>query len=178
MNRIARVSLVTAVVATLTVRISVRAQETPGGWGRYEFLLGEWVGEGEGQPGLGEGQFSFQLDLQKHVLVRKNYAVYPAANGRPAFRHDDLMVIYRESDGAPPKAIYFDSEGHVIRYSVTTSSDQKTIQFISDVLPSTPRYRLTYVMTGSDTLTIKFEIAPPSKPDAFATYIEARARRK
>jgi hypothetical protein len=110
--------------------------------------------------------------------VRKNYATYPPTKDRPGFRHDDLTVIYRESDDAPPKAIYFDSEGHVIRYSVTASSDPKTVEFISDVLPSSPRYRLTYVMTSSDTLTLKFEIAPPGKPDSFTTYIEAKARRK
>jgi len=46
------------------------------------------------------------------------------------------------------------------------------------VLPSSPRYRLTYVKTGSDTLTLRFEIAPPGKPDSFSTYIEAKAKRK
>jgi hypothetical protein len=61
---------------------------------------------------------------------------------------------------------------------VTASSDQKTIEFVSEVLPSRPRYRLTYVRTGSDTLTLRFEIAPPGKPDSFSTYIEAKAKRK
>jgi hypothetical protein len=88
------------------------------------------------------------------------------------------MVVYRESNSAAPRALYFDSEGHVIRYLVTVSSDQKTIEFLSEVLPSSPRYRLSYVETGSDTLTLRFEIAPPGKPDSFSTYIEAKARRK
>jgi hypothetical protein len=154
------------------------AQETTSGWGALEFLLGEWVGEGEGQPGRGEGEFSFQLDLQKHILVRKNFALYPAAKGRPAFRHDDLMIVYREPESAPPEAIYFDSEGHVIHYTVAVSSDKKTFTFVSEEWPGSPRYRLTYLKTGSDTLTIKFEIAPAGKPDSFSTYIEAKAKRK
>jgi hypothetical protein len=87
-------------------------------------------------------------------------------------------VVYKESDGAPPRAIYFDNEGHVINYSITIFPDQKTIEFVSDVLPSNPRYRLTYVKTGSDTLTLRFEIAPPGKPDSFSTYIQAKAKRK
>jgi hypothetical protein len=88
------------------------------------------------------------------------------------------MVLYRESDNAPPTALYVDSEGHVIHYSVTTSADKKTIEFLSEVSPSSPRYRLTYTKTGSDTLTVRFEIAPPGKPEAFSTYIEAKAKRK
>ena len=178
MNGAVRFSLVFALAGLLTVSISATAQETPGGWGPLEYLLGEWVGGGGGQPGQGEGEFSFQLDLQKHVLVRKNFAAYAAANGRPAFRHDDLMIVYREAGGAPPQAIYFDSEGHVIHYSVTVSSDGKTIAFLSDAAPAAPRYRLTYILTGGHTVSIKFEIAPPGKPDAFSTYIEAQARRK
>jgi hypothetical protein len=58
------------------------------------------------------------------------------------------------------------------------SADHKTIEFISEALPSNPRYRLTYRMTGGDALILKFEIAPPAKPDAFSTYIEAKAKRK
>jgi hypothetical protein len=37
---------------------------------------------------------------------------------------------------------------------------------------------LTYFVTGGGALTLKFEIAPPGKPDSFSTYIEAKAKRK
>jgi hypothetical protein len=178
LNRIVRVLFLLTVAALLPLSLTRGAQETTRGWASLEYLIGDWVGEGGGQPGQGAGEFSFHPDLQKRILVRKNYAAYPATKDRPAFTHDDLTVIYRESDNAPLKAVYFDSEGHVIHYSVTASSDQKTIEFVSDVLPSSPRFRLTYVMTGSDTVTIKFEIAPPGKPDSFSTYIEAKAKRK
>jgi hypothetical protein len=178
MNRTVRIFLLVTIAGILPLGVANRAQETASGWEPFEQLLGDWVGEGGGQPGQGGGEFSFHLDLQKRVLVRKSYADYPAANGRPAFRHDDLMVMYRESENSAVKALYLDSEGHVIHYSVKVSADQKTIEFISDVLPSTPTYRLTYLMTGGNTLNIKFESAPPGKPDAFSTYIEAKAKRK
>jgi hypothetical protein len=178
MSRELHVSLLVTVACLLPLSTATIAQETVSAWAPFGYLLGDWVGEGGGQPGQGSGGFSFHPDLQNHILVRKNYATYPPTKDRPGLRHDDLTVIYRESDGAPPKAIYFDSEGHVIRYSITVSSDQKTVEFVSEASPSSPRYRLTYVKTGSDTVTIKFEIAPPGKQDAFATYIEAKARRK
>jgi hypothetical protein len=178
MNRTVRVLLLLTLTGLLPVSIGSSAQETTSGWALFESLLGDWVGEGGGQPGQGTGEFSFHPDLQNRILVRRSYAAYPPTKDRPAFRHDDLMVVYRESDSAPLRALYFDSEGHVIHYSVTASSNQKTIEFVSEVLPSSPRYRLTYVMTGSDTLTLKFEIAPPGKPDSFSTYVEAKVRRK
>ena len=178
MNRTVRLLLFIALAGLLFADIGSSAQETPNRWAPFEFLLGDWVGEGGGQQGQGEGEFSFRLDLQNHILVRKNYAAYPLTNDRPAFRHDDLLIVYRKPEDPTPKAVYFDSEGHVIYYSITFSSDQKTIEFVSDVQPSSPRYRFTYIKTGSNSLALKFEIAPAGKPGAFKTYIEAKARRK
>lgn len=178
MNRTASVLLLAPFAGLLLLSNTSRAQESAKAWASFEYLLGDWVGEGGGQPGQGTGGFTFLPDLQNHILVRKNHAAYPATKDRPAFTHDDLMVVYRDSDHAPPRAVYFDSEGHVIHYSVTASADHKTIEFVSEALPSSPRYRLTYFVTGGDALTLKFEIAPPGKPDSFSTYIEAKAKRK
>jgi hypothetical protein len=139
--------------------------------------MGEWVGEGSGKPGQGSGAFSFTTDLQGKVLIRKNYAEYPPTKDRPAFRHEDLMIVYRDDSGSQLHAIYFDSENHTISYGIKTI-DSNTVEFLSEVDPATPRYRLTYRKTSADTLSIKFEIAPPGKPDSFATYIEAVSRRK
>jgi hypothetical protein len=155
------------------------AQSSAPNWTPFSWLVGDWVGEGAASDrGQGTGGFSFTLDLQKNILVRKNWADYPATNGRAAFRHDDLMIAYQESAKDPVQAIFFDSEGHVIRYSTSASTLDNTVRFTSDAQPSTQRYRLTYVKTGEKTLSLKFEIAPPDKPDAFVTYIEATAHRK
>jgi hypothetical protein len=147
-------------------------------WSPYRFLLGEWVGAGGGSPGKGSGTFSFALDLQGKVIVRKNHAEYPATGGRPAFAHDDLMVISQGQGGKPAQATYYDSEGHVIRYTVTPSADGKAITFVSDSAPSAPRFRLTHALSEGGTMTIKFEIAPPGQPDGFKTYLEGSATRK
>ena len=178
MNRTVRVLLLITVAGLLPRTIASSAQETTSGWARFEFLFGDWVGEGGGQPGQGIGEFSFHPGLQNRILVRKSYAAYPPTKDRPASRHEDLTVVYKDSDSAPLRAIYFDNEGHVINYSITISPDRKTIEFVSDMLPSSPRFRLTYVKTSSDALSLRFEIAPPGRPDSFSTYIEAKAKRK
>jgi hypothetical protein len=88
------------------------------------------------------------------------------------------MVIYRGESGAPTKAIYFDSEGHVINYTATFSQDQRTLTFLSDAAAAGPRFRLSYTQGEAGVLRIKFEIAPPGNPDAFRTYLEGSARRQ
>ena len=142
-------------------------------WGPLQPLLGAWTGEGGGQPGQGAGAFSFAPDLQGTILVRKNFAEYPAANGKPSSRHDDLMIVYRDEATHALRATYYDNEGHTIAYGVTAAG--AGVVFLSEGPPAMPRFRMTYTPAPPDKLAIKFEIAPPGKE--FATYIEASARR-
>jgi hypothetical protein len=146
-------------------------------WEPYKFLVGEWVGEGSGDPGKGSGQFSFAWDLQGKVLVRRNRADFPAAGGRPAVSHEDLMIIYRPDRAGPPKAIYFDSESHVINYQVTVSNDGKTVTFLSDATAAAPGFRFTYARVADDSMKFNFAIAPPGQPGAFKTHIEGGVHR-
>lgn len=140
------------------------------------FLLGAWEGEGRGGPGQGGGGFTFGPELQGKVLVRRSHAEYPATKDRPASSHEDLMVAF--SEGGKLRADYFDNEGHMIRYDISGPDERGSVRFISDAKTQGPRFRLTYTPTGKDTLSLRFEIAPPGNPEAFATYIEATARRK
>jgi hypothetical protein len=154
--------------------VALPGQKPADVWAPIEFLLGDWVGEGGGGPGQGSGEFSFRKDLDGKVTIRKNYAEYPATKDRPALRHDDLMIVYPSSGSL--RAIYFDNDGHVINYSLQGAAD--SVVFLSDVAPASQRFRLTYERVSADAVSLKFEIAPPGKPDAFATYIQARVRRK
>jgi hypothetical protein len=171
-----RIVFIVLLVCLSTGLLSAQPAPQAPNWNAFKFLIGDWVGEGTGAPGEGSGGFSFSYDLQNTVLVRKNFANYPATKDRPAFTHDDLMIVYQE--GGKTKAIYFDNEQHVIDYSVSVSSDSNSIVFVSDAMASAPRFRLTNAKAGTDKITITFEIAPPGKPDSFAKYIEAVARRK
>jgi hypothetical protein len=143
-------------------------------WDGFRFLVGEWVGEGSGSPGQGSGEFTFAFGLGRSILQRKSSASYPATKDRPGFTHEDLMVVYFERNAA--RAIYCDNEEHVIHYGVFCSAD--SVVFLSDPIPSAPRFRLTYARTGADRVTIAFEIAPPGNPEAFSRYLQGSARRK
>jgi hypothetical protein len=173
-----RVPSILAVLLLLLVVGSARTEGKDDPWAAFRFLLGEWVGEGDGKPGAGSGSFSFAPDLDDKVLVRKNRNQIPAANGRPAVNHEDLLIVYRGTDGKRNKAIYFDNEDHVINYTVTASDDGKSLTFLSDPAPSQPRFRLTYNQEKGGTVRIKFEIALPGKTEEFKTYIEGTVRRR
>jgi len=143
-------------------------------WGA---LVGEWAGEGTGNPGNGAGTSSFQFDLQKQVLVRRSHSEYPAAGNRPATVHDDLMVIYPGS-GEESRAIYFDNEGHAIEYTATWTSGAETLTFLSKPTAGAPQFRLIYKKVDAQTLTVAFEMAPPGQAGAFKPYVSGRLKRK
>jgi hypothetical protein len=149
----------------------------PDAWEPYKFLVGAWTAAASGQPGEGKGTFSFAVELQGKVLVRRGRTDFPATPARAAFSHEDLLVVYRDADTTPVRAIYFDSEGHVIHYAVSFSEGGKLLTFVSEANPPAPRQRLTYTQSADGTLKVKFEIAPPGKPEAFVTHVEGVAHR-
>ena len=114
--------------------------------------------------------------MNDKVLIRKNHADYPAGNGRPAFSHNDLMVVYVEEK--VPRAIYFDNEGHVINYEVGFNESTGAVILTSPASAAGLHFRLTYTPVEDGKVKIKFEIAPADNPNTFSTYIEATAVRE
>jgi hypothetical protein len=83
-----------------------------------------------------------------------------------------------DDDAWKPYRFLADCEAHVINYAVTLSDDEGTLTFLSDSLPAAPRFRLSYTKSGGDSMAIKFEIAPPGKPESLKTYLQGDARRQ
>lgn len=135
-------------------------------WAGLTWLEGDWTAEGGGGPGQASGGFSFQPDAGGQVLVRRNFADYPAQGGRPAQRHEDLMVVYADSGAL--RAVYWDAEGHVIHYAASAPAPGEAV-FVSDDAAG-PRYRLSYRRTARG-LDGRFEIAPPNARDQFKAYL-------
>jgi hypothetical protein len=107
------------------------------------------------------------LELNGHIIVRRSFAEYKSGP-HAGTRHDDLLVIYREESTAAPQAIYFDSEGHVIRYSVATPTERSVIFESTSAAPG-PRYRLSYARADNNTLDGTFEVAMPGAD--YTTYL-------
>lgn len=142
-------------------------------WDNWSWLIGEWQGEGSGQPGQGGGTFSFGFDLDKNILVRKSHSEYLDGNTNSTVVHNDLMIVYPENEGQQAKAIYFDNEGHIISYSIKV--DAKAITLTSEKLPNMPVFRLTYLLLDNDMVDTKFEMSQDG--EQFMTYVEGKSRK-
>ena len=143
-------------------------------WDRWSWIVGEWYGEGSGKPGEGGGVFSFALDLDGKILVRKSHTEFPATEGKPLAIHDDLMVVYLDYTGTPSKAIYFDNEGHTISYNISYA--EKCIVMTSEAIPNVPTFRLTYTLLDTETVNTKFEMSRDGQ--TFMTYVEGKSKKK
>ena len=157
------------IIAFFCLATASHAQQSP--WTKWSWLLGEWKGEGSGQPGQGEGIFSFKPDLDNKILVRKAHSEYPASGNRPAAIHDDLLIVYPDVSGYPSKAIYFDNEGHTINYTISYSD--KSIVLLSEKTTSLPVFRLTYTLLSDNTVDTKFDMSQDG--EKFMTYIEGKS---
>lgn len=163
-------SIFTTLIVLLILFCQAYSQEKSP-WSKWLGLIGEWKGEGNGQPGQGGGMFSFQTDLDGKILVRKAHADFPASGNRPAFSHDDLLIVSLDYSGNPSKAIYFDNEGHTINYTI--SYPENTVILLSEKIPNVPIFRLTYTLTDSKTVNTKFEMSQDG--EKFMTYIEGKS---
>jgi hypothetical protein len=164
---------ITLAVAALCSTFAFAQPQVPmPDWSAFKPLLAEWVAD-PGADGA-TGGFTLTPDLGGRVLVRKNVADYPKTKDRPAFRHEDLLVIFKE--GPQLRATYWDNEGHRIEYAVAAEGPQFT--FTSEPQKGAPQFRLTYVVGEKGALSIAFDIAAPDSNGAFKPYIKATAHKK
>jgi hypothetical protein len=144
---------------------------TPDSWGPLQFLVGTWGGttQGGSAGAAGSGLYSFQPELRNHILARHSSST--GCKGPADFDcdHADLLYVYRDVSGQPYRAIYFDNEGHVIHYDVSTPTPTTAV-FLSDSSQTGPQFRLSYELKGA-TMYGKFQVRPPGQTE-FKTYLE------
>jgi hypothetical protein len=140
-----------------------------------QFMQGKWVGEGTSELGRGSGYFSFEPTLNGKAWLRRNHSEYPAANGRPAAVHEDLMIVY--VDEGSVRAFYTDTESNTIPYRLSIADDKKTVTFVSNPPAGHPRYRLIYVRLDATHMTVGLEMAQADHPDDFKKIVEGRVRK-
>jgi hypothetical protein len=157
-----KMPIVRILVLALLIALPAGARAAaPDPWARLRFLLGEWSGAGNGQPGQGTGSATFALELGGRILVRHSRADYPATAKAAAIAHRDLLVVYPGETDSTLRAIYFDSEGHVIQYRVLAPAPGGHVAFDSEGPASAPRFRLTCDATADGGLEVGFATAPP-----------------
>ncbi len=143
---------------------------TPDPFKALSFLEGTWDAKAEGNGGAAAiGRYTFQRELGGHILVRHSTSDLNC-KGPASFdcAHGDLLYVFEDAPGQPLKAIYFDNEGHVIHYNVSTPTAD-SVEFLSEVAPG-PRFRLVYELKSA-TMTGRFQMQMPGQAE-WHSYLE------
>jgi hypothetical protein len=85
------------------------------------------------------------------------------------------LYVYVDSPGQALKAIYFDSEGQVIHYDVSTP-DPATAVFLSDASVPGPQFQLIYTLKDS-IMSGKFQIRMSGQAE-WRSYLEWSGAKK
>lgn len=167
--------MIARILPLFLVALPVLAQSTPSSptnpWKSLSFLQGTWEAKVTGGQNVsGTGTYTFASERGDHVLARHS-TNDPGCKGPANFDcgHGDLLYIYQDAPGQPFKAIYFDNEGHVIHYNVSTP-DATTAIFLSDSSQPGPEFRLMYELNGA-IMSGKFQIRMPGQSE-WKSYLE------
>ncbi|HEY0785844.1 MAG TPA: hypothetical protein VGD62_08215, partial [Acidobacteriaceae bacterium] len=148
----------------------------PATWKSLSFLEGTWEAKAQGAGGAQvSGLYTFQSELGGHILARHS-STDPNCKGPVSFdcEHGDLLYIFEDGPGGALKAIYFDNEGHVIHYDVSTPT-ATTALFLSEPGPG-PKFRLTYERKGA-LMSGAFQMQAPRQTE-WRSYLEWSGARK
>jgi hypothetical protein len=147
-------------------------------WKALAFLEGTWDAHTQGgaAQAQGSGTYTFVAELKHHVLVRRSSAS-TGCKGPAGFdcEHSDVLYVYQDAQDQPLKAIYFDNEGHVIHYAVSTP-ESTTAVFISEASPSGPQFQLVYQLKDA-IMSGKFQMRMPGQT-AWKSYLEWNGAKK
>ena len=179
----ARIVQRSLVLASLTLATPATYPQAPNPsadpWKAIRFLVGEWTGESEGEPGKGAVKRSYRFVLHDKFIHEKNVSTYPPQPKNPKgevhehwsfFSHDRARrtLILRQ----------FHQEGFVNQFALAPGGSEGTLVFESEALENVPagwRARETYEVVSPDEFVETFEIAPGS--GAHEVYSKARFRR-
>ena len=127
------------------------------------FLVGRWS-SGEGKVadtgGTSRGASTITIEAGGSVLLRRDHTDLFDAAGKPAGGFDQIMMIYGE--GGALRGEYSDGD-HLIHYVSAEVVPGRSAAFTSAVQPGAPVFRLSYEVTGPNTLSVAFAMAPPGQ---------------
>ncbi|MFZ0818631.1 MAG: hypothetical protein WAM91_01060 [Candidatus Acidiferrales bacterium] len=162
-------------VLPFLLAIPLSAQSAPASgadpWKSLTFLQGTWEAKATGKGGVTAiGTYTFRTELGDHILARHSTSD-AGCKGPASFDcdHGDLLYVYQDAPGQSLKAIYFDNEGHVIHYNVSTP-DATTVIFLSDGSQPGPQFRLIYELKNA-VMSGKFQMRMPGQTEWIA-YLE------
>ncbi len=142
-------------------------------WQPFEFLAGDWRGQGHGEPGVGNYERQYRFIFNKKFIEIKNKSSWAPSQQNPQGEiHEDIGYISYDKARKTYVLRQFHIEGFVNQYKLESiSADGKRIVFVSEAIENIApgwRARETYQKIGDDEFSEIFELAPPN--EGFAPY--------
>lgn len=140
-------------------------------------LIGEWAGEGGGEPGKGKYERSYRFILNSNFIEIKNRSTYPPSSNNPKGEvHEDIGYFSYDRARKKFKLRQFHIEAFVNTFVMDSiSADKKNLVFVSEDIENIPkgfRARETYRFLRENEVEETFEIAEPGKD--FEVYTKVR----
>lgn len=146
-------------------------------WQPFKSLIGNWKGAGEGEPGKGDYERSFQFVLDNNFIEIRNKSTYPPStqnNGKGEV-HEDIGYISYDRGRQTFVLRQFHKEGFVNQYKLDSiSADRKTLVFVSEAIENIAKgWRTKEIWhIGENSFSESFELAEPGKD--FAVYTKSQ----
>ncbi|MFZ5946821.1 MAG: heme-binding beta-barrel domain-containing protein [Stygiobacter sp.] len=137
-------------------------------WLPLKPFIGQWAGEGGGEPGKGKYERSYQFILNKNFIEIQNKSTYPPTAKNPKGEvHEDIGYFSYDKNIKKFKLRQFHIEGFVNEFILDSiSSDKKTIVFLTVAIENIPdgwKAKETYRLINENEIEETFELAEPNK---------------
>lgn len=150
-------------------------------WAPVAVFLGQWHGEGGGEPGIGRYERSYTFTLNRNFIEIHNTSTYPPTAKNPNGEvHEDKGYLFYDRGRKTFLLRQYHAEGFANDYVLESlSPDRKTWVFVTESIVNIPkgwRARETYHILSNNEIEETFELAPPDQP--FAVYSKVKLIRK
>ena len=155
------------------------AQAAQNPWSAVQFMVGEWTGESEGQPGKGAARRTYRFVLGDKFLQEQNVSTYPPQpKNEKGEVHEHWSFFSHDRARHTLVLRQFHQEGFVNQYAMTAGSPAGIVVFESEALENVPlgwKARETYEAVSPDEFVETFELAQGE--GAYEVYSKARFKR-
>jgi hypothetical protein len=160
-------------------QVSPSPSPSPDAWAPVRFLVGEWTGESEGEPGRGTVKRGYRFVLGGKFLHEQNVSTYPPQPRNPKGEvHEHWSFIGHDKARRTLVFRQFHQEGFVNQFVMGPLGTGSPIVFDSETLENIPpgwKARETYEVVSPDEFVETFELAMGDKP--YQVYSKARFKR-
>jgi hypothetical protein len=165
----------------LLAPLEAQAPAKSDAWAPLQFLVGEWNGTTEGQPGKGTVKRTYEWVLNGRFLREVNISTYPQQEKNPKGEVHEHWTMFSYDRGRKMLVMrQFHIEGFVNQYVLPQgSASVDGFVFESEAfenLPSGWKAREKYQRITKDEFVEVFELAAPGKP--FEVYSRNHFRRR